>query len=76
MMCGGWGHYAPKCPTFKDLEKYAKSTPALHIAWGKYKALHKLEDVDEVTKAKLAGKKRKSRESIELLMAELSTFVR
>ena len=39
-ICGGWGHLAIKCPTFKYMEKFTKTAPAMRIAWGKMKGTH------------------------------------
>ena len=40
-MCSGWGHDILECSVFKAMEDFASTTPALHMAWGRYKGNEK-----------------------------------
>ena len=48
-MCGGWGHSIIECYVFKQMEAFASSSPALHMAWGKYKGEQIKEAVAEAS---------------------------
>ena len=63
--CGGWGHIPKKCPTLKSIEKTAKTSPGLNIAWGRYKSDKKLEGIDDAVEAKICGKKRQRVDAVE-----------
>ena len=54
-MCGGWGHSIIECYVFKQMDSFASSSPALHMAWGKYKGNQIKEAVDEASKFLVVG---------------------
>ena len=48
-MCTGWGHNILECYVFKQMEAFASSSPALHMAWGKYKGEQIKEAVEDAS---------------------------
>ena len=48
-MCTGWGHSITECTVFKAMEDFASTTPALYMAWGRYKGKEKSDAIEEAS---------------------------
>ena len=67
--CTGWGHSVTECTVFKAMEDFARTTPALWMAWGKYKSDHIKTDVEDGMQYGMVGMKR-NHDKMMLLAAE------